>query len=206
MQGGATREVARRGVDRQEAHGLRERDDARGALASLELGSPGGGIIETRDSGNVIVLGSGTFGGARLTKPYGRVIGLGDTVFDRQVIVEAYTVFRGLHFRSSPLASDRNNASALVVVTSGSALFQDCIFEKDAADPMSLVGVDRKCYVVVEDGAMATFSGCLFRGVPTTAGFVVNHVAGLATDVIVIGCHNLTGLGHNGVGVTLETP
>lgn len=205
MSAGNVRELHPRGQDgRQPLRDSEEREHGRRALAGAEIVLPEEPITEARTIDNVLLLSAGAHGGATLTRPFTRILGLSDTRIERRVVVQEDAVFSGIHFLSTTRNAERNNAVSLVWVRSGSVLFNGCIFEKAPGDPMSAVAADRECYVVVESGARAAFNGCLFKGVPANAGFVVNHVAGPAADVIIVGCVNATGQAHNGVTTIAE--
>lgn len=197
---GAVRELHPSSQGRQPLRDSEEREHDRRALGAVDLVLPEEPITEERTIDNVLVLAGGAHGGARLVEPFTRLLGLADSRIERQVIIEDDAVVSGVHFLSATRNGDRNNAAFLVQIRSPArVVFNGCLFEKAPGDPMSAVALTRECYVVIESGAKATFQGCVFKGVPLNAGLVVNHVAGPAADVQMVGCLNATGQAHGGV-------
>ena len=206
MSGAAHRELRSPAQAVLDAHQTDARERQRRALAGLGLRQVGEAIDEDRTAGNVFALGAGAYGGARIEAPYGRIVGLSDSRIERQAVFRENTVVSGVVFRSSRLNEKRNNADALVRIENAArVIFSACTFEKEPDDRMSAVAADRLCFVVVENGARAHFIGCVFRPTMTQAGLVVNHVAGPAADVYIIGCVNSTGQAHGGVTIIAET-
>lgn len=182
-----------------------EREVTRQAVEGLSIVLPEQPIDEVKKQDNVFLLVAGDHGGATLRKPFTRVLGTSGARMVRRMEILADAVVDGLHFTSAAGNRTRNNEDYLVrVADNARVIFRGCLFEKAADDPMSAVAADRKCFVVVEDGAKAEFVSCIFRPTMTAAGLVVNHLVGPAVDVHIVGVLNATGQPHGGVTTISE--
>ncbi len=185
-----------------------EATDAR--LAELfgeatELLAPGDVVSEAGKNSNASIVAPGEHQALNTKKPHSVLGGSAGSIVTRLSHYNSSAVIDGLHFRQT---ADSNNINALAIVgNSGRVLFRNCIFERRhdapiAVDPpLPVVPTIRDCFVLIEDGGKALFTGCVFRseldtGVMNGAGTVVQNLAPAAGNVFVGDGMNMTTHSH----------
>jgi len=184
------------------------REEWRSDLDSLDITTRNNPVQEPKKRNNIITLGAGEHGGMKLTKPTTKITSNTGATISRQVVIEQdgtetpSTMFNGVTFISSKSNPGRNNSSILVNIKSGYAVFNGCTFIKDASDPLDNDGTG--CYIAVQEGAKAAFSGCVWAtdtstklvDAAATGDLVFNHAGNDKFDTIIIGGVNETGLSN----------
>ena len=155
-----------------------------GFVESLNLVLPGDSITESLLQNNVFNVAPGDHGGNTFTKTDTeiRAVGAGAAI-TRPVVCDSDAVMDGVRFSTATATGASVSINSPAVV-----LFRGCVFEKP--------GDDTDSHVYVEEGAKATFIGCVFRGSGTTASPVVSHTVagvGVITDVQIAFSYNKTG-------------
>ena len=146
-------------------------------INDLNITPPGSEIKEQKNENNVYLLSSGSFGGATLTKAYGHVGGLPETVISRKLTIESTRlIIDGVSFENS----DSSTGTLILIRKYSVVLFRDCVFNMTHPD-------GAKIWIQMESGAKAVFNGCMWRGGDGTGGNLVNN-AGAAANVQIVGC------------------
>lgn len=154
-----------------------------------------GGTVPPQELRQSLFLLAGSHNGFECAGDVWRVVGApGAQVRGRVVVTSGVVTFSGVIFRGS---AGQDNVAALVEVASeATAVFEGCHFLRDA--PSSGVVAS------IKSGGKAHFLGCVMEPVnPATSAAVDN--AGVAGNVYIIGCSNLTGAAHNNVTTIAET-
>jgi|TARA_R110000751_G_scaffold4396_4_gene21683 hypothetical protein len=167
--------------------------------------SAGDIVPEAGKTANASIVAPGKHQALNTKKPHSVLVGSAGSIVTRLSRYSDAAVIEGLHFRQG---TDSDNWSVLVIVgASGRVLFRNCIFERRhdapiAVDPaLPAVPTIRDCFVLVESGGKALFTGCVFRseletGVMNGAGTVVQNLAPAAGNVFVGDGVNMTTHSH----------
>lgn len=173
----------------------------------------GEALQERAESHNNYILGSGNHEGFSLTKPLSTLQGAPGAVVTRIVNIKASSSISGLHFVQR---DDKTNVNHLVRISNNArVVFDRCVFQRKYDAPREVPApTTTKCFVLVDSGSSASFSGCIFRsshvsGAMNGTGTVVQNanpaaapVLGPLPGVFVVGGSNLTTHSH-GLTVTL---
>jgi hypothetical protein len=114
-----------------------------------------------------------------LRRPFTVLRGVGAGGELSRTVCKSHASIHGLKFRYDGTAETLRVAAAATVVVTGATFIRDA-------------GAGQT-HVHVESGGKLVLIGCTFIGGGTGAAVVVDHPAGAATDVQLIGCRNLTG-------------
>jgi|TARA_R100001530_G_scaffold73623_1_gene51921 hypothetical protein len=194
--------------DKQVLDNSASREEWRTNINSLNVTTTNNPVQELKKRDNVVTLGEGEHGGMKLTKPTTKITSNTGATIARQVVIEKdgtetpSAMFNGVTFISSKSNPSRNNSSILINIKSGYAVFNGCTFIKDASDPLDNDGTG--CYIAVQEGAKAAFSGCVWAtdtstklvDAAATGDLVFNHAGNDKFDTIIIGGVNETGLSN----------
>ena len=168
---------------------------------------PGDAIEENAESGNSIYLSPGVHQGLKLAKAHTSLAGAAGTIVSRIASIGNHAIVTGIHFKQ---IDDPSNTDRLVRVTSGRVLFEGCIFERKYDAPYENTATTDKAFVVIDKGAKAIFTNCVFRssrtdGVMNGLGIVVQNLNTVAGGVFAVAVANFTT--HNwGATVTVTGP
>lgn len=185
-------------------------DNEIASLASADIRStfgPGDAIEENAQSGNSLYLSPGAHEGFRLSKAHTTITGSAGTIVNRLATIGNHALVMGLHFKQE---SDASNVDHLVRVSGGRVLFEGCVFERKYDAPYENSPTTERAFVVIDKGARAIFTNCVFRsnrtdGVMNGLGIVVQNLNPIAGDVFVVAVSNFTT--HNwGATVTVTGP
>ena len=181
----------------------------RGDIQRVEAGDA---IEPNAESHNDFLLGGGTHEGFSSGKPLSTLWGAPGAIVSRLATVTSNTVIDGILFRQG---DDTNNINHLVRVSNNSrVLFNNCIFQRRYNAPIEVPApATTKCFVLVESGSSASFTGCIFRSSHSTGamngvGTAVQNANAAAAPalgplpgVYIVGGMNLTTHAH-GLTVT----
>jgi hypothetical protein len=173
--------------------------------ATGDIVTPGDALREESKIANTFSLSTGDHPGFAMKEAHSVVGGKAGTIVGRLCKLENAGVVEGVHFRQT--AAGENTNALVVVGALGRVLFRNCIFERRhdapaAVDPaLPVVPSIRDCFVLVESGGRALFTGCVFRselesGVMNGAGTVVQNLAPAAGGVFVGDGVNMTTHNH----------
>ena len=172
----------------------------------------GEALQERAESHNTYLLGSGTHEGFSLTKPLSTLWGAPGATVTRIVNIKSHGSLNGISFVQK---EDPSNVNHLIKISNNArVVFNDCVFQRKHDAPREAPApTTTKCFVLVESGSSATFSGCTFRsdyitGVMNGVGTVVQNANAAAAPalgpipgVYVVGGSNMTTHTH-GLTVT----
>jgi len=172
----------------------------------------GEALQERAESHNDYFMGSGTHEGFSLTKPLSTLWGAPGATVTRIVNIKSHSCLNGLFFTQR---NDPSNVSHLIKISNNARVtFNNCIFQRKYNAPIEVPApTTTKCFVLVESGSSATFSGCIFRsshitGAMNGVGTVVQNANAAAAPalgpipgVYIIGGSNMTTHSH-GLTVT----
>ncbi len=194
---GKINEILSAGNNRFQQQNERIRSATTDAAFAFDAVQPGDRIQEFKKKNNYISLATGDHGGLVIDKNNTQIKTLGQARITNKATVNESAVFNGVIFQSDRDIPNRNNADCLVEVTTGESVFIGCTFIKDAGDPMNSSDTNFQNFVMIQEGAKAIFSGCVFLSSDTsmkqTGDVVRNHSANPAGNVYVVYSVNKTG-------------
>tara|TARA_R100000808_G_scaffold14312_1_gene33874 strand:+ start:837 stop:1463 length:627 start_codon:yes stop_codon:yes gene_type:complete len=172
----------------------------RGDIVRVQSGDA---FVENAPHHNESVLGPGPQGGILVEKPLTSIWASPGAIINRLVNINSDAVIKGASFRQEE--GDSNNNQQLVIVGGNARVsFTDCTFQRIHTAERSTAASTRLCFVLIEDGAKAVFSNCVFlsdyeTGAMDGSGFVIQNLNALATTVYVGTGINYTTHTHNNV-------
>tara|TARA_R100001594_G_scaffold38768_1_gene70178 strand:+ start:12947 stop:13555 length:609 start_codon:yes stop_codon:yes gene_type:complete len=163
------------------------RDALIGAVNSLDLLQSNEAMVENASSRNTFNLTAGEYGGGTLKKRDSNIYGTsgGSTIHTKLSLKNRHVV------DTVRFANSADNRDELVVVGDSAVVqFRNCVFDRT-------ITANAPKWVIVDNGGMAVFIGCMFLGVGT--GGIVIENGGAAANVQVVGSYNGTGIAFAGV-------
>ena len=165
-------------------------------------------LAEEKKISNTARFVPGNHAGLLLEKPHTFIDGVAGVRVERLGLFRDDAIVSNMHFVNTGTGG---NSSQLAVVKPGArVVFRDCIFERLYNDPNAVDAgappVVRDCFVLIEPGGKALFTGCVFRsnlesGAMNGTGTVVQNLNAAAGGVIVSNGANFTTHSH-GITVT----